>query len=165
MAFNGFTVSLYNFITACHGIPKFIQPLPLNFLFYSPHQSVHKCVCSLKQYCFNLNTVPSKASFGELQIIPWSFSSVQLLYYTSLIQPAGCFHYLLQCQDCSIPLMIPTRCVQMYPVFGCATFVDVAFSITIHHNNMWQLWSIIICWCQEYLMLCCYIPHDSSKTC
>ena len=34
MAFNGFTISLYNFITACHGIPKFIQPLPLNFFYF-----------------------------------------------------------------------------------------------------------------------------------
>ena len=70
-------------------------------------------------------------------------STVIVLYFSHLAY----WLFALSFAVLGLPLMIPTRCVQMYPVFGCATFVDVAFSITIHHHNMCQLWSIIICWC------------------
>ena len=31
------------------------------------------------------------------------------------------FPFSFAVSECLIPLMIPTRCVEMYPVFGCAT--------------------------------------------
>ena len=31
------------------------------------------------------------------------------------------FPFSFAVSECLLPLMIPTRCVEMYPVFGCAT--------------------------------------------
>ena len=53
------------------------------------------------------------------------------------------------------------RCIKYLAVLH---FVNVAFSITIHDITTCASCGVL-CWCQECLMFCCYIPHDSSKTC
>ena len=120
MAFISFTISSYNFITASYGIATFIQLLPFNI-----YDFIH-----LISHYTNVHLDGDTTAFIQAQSLPPDYSTVIFIFTVLVLCLShlafwfflSCFHYLLQCSECLIPLMIPTRGVEMYPVFGCATF-------------------------------------------
>ena len=136
-------ILLSNFIIASHGIATFIQLLPFNI-----YDFIH-----LISHYKNVHVVGNWTAFIQTQSLPPDYSMVIFIFTVFVLYLShlafwffwSCFHYLLQCSECLIPLMIPTRCVEMYPIFRCAIFCRCCIQYNHPwHNNMCQLWSIML---------------------
>ena len=140
-------ILLSNFIIASHGIATFIQLLPFNI-----YDFIH-----LISLYMNVHVVGNSTAFIQVQSLlrlshghfhfysSWTIHIPQLKITFGVLVFLELFPFSFAVSECLIPLMIPTRCVEMYPVFGSATFCRCCIQFNHPwHNNMCQLWGIML---------------------